>query len=213
MMDNNMTFEEQDVMEETPKGKRRLVLLVVGGVLLAGILVAAAFVGGQMLGGKKNVVMGSGGPNMIGFNGPGGATRQLALDIKPAPELPQTQPDVRGLYQSRSDNTLKVGTGNIEMMMQKGQDGQMQSSAKFDGPVLEVVVTGDTEIYHDVTQSLLAGPDVVPADDDGTVHVQQVVEQVDSLDDIGKDAHITVWGEKSGDRIIAHTLVYRNFGN
>jgi len=211
-MDNNMTFEEQDVMEETPKGKRRLVLPVVGGVLLAGILVAAAFVGGQMLGGKKNVVMGGGGPNMIGFNGPGGATRQLALDIKPAPELPQTQPDVQGIFQSRRDNTLKVGTGDIQMMMKKGADGQMESSASFNGPVLEILVTGETEIYDDVTDMPLPGPDVA-ADNDSTLHVEQKVELVDGLDDIGKDAEITVWGEKSGDRVIAHTLVYRNFGN
>jgi hypothetical protein len=211
-MDNNMTIEERDMMEDTPKGNRRLVLLIVGGLALAAVLGAAAFVGGQMLGGKKSPVTGGGGPNMVVQSGPGGETRQLGLDIKPAPELPQTQPDLQGIYQSRSDNTLKVGTGNIEMMMKKGEDGQMQSSAKFDGLVLEVVVTGETEIYHDLTQNMLAGPDV-PADENGTVHIQQVVEQVDGLDDLGKDAEITVWGEKSGDRVIAHVLVYRNFGN
>src|SRR6266508_5720833 len=53
-MDNNETFEEQDVMEESPKGNRRPVLLFFGGILLVGVLLVAAFVGAQTL--NKNKV-------------------------------------------------------------------------------------------------------------------------------------------------------------
>jgi hypothetical protein len=52
-MGNDGTFEEQDVMEKSPKG-RRPVRLIFGGVLLAGALVMAALVGGQMLSGNKH---------------------------------------------------------------------------------------------------------------------------------------------------------------
>ena len=215
-MDNNVMFEEQDVMEEAPKGKRRMVLIIVGVVVLAAVLGGAAFVGGQMLSGQKNQAQTGTGGNGLGLmiqggpGGPGGG-RQVQLDMKPAQELPQLEPDVQGIYQSRSDNTLKVGTGRVTMGIQVGQDGKPQTSASFDGPVVEVVVTGDTEIYHDVTEMPLPDADI-PADDDGVMHMQQVVELADGLDDISKDAHITVWGEKSGDRVIAHVLVYRNLG-
>jgi hypothetical protein len=37
--------------------------------------------------------------------------------------------------------------------------------------------------------------------------IQQVVEP-GSLDDIGESSLITVWGKKTGDRIIADVLVY-----
>jgi Pectinacetylesterase len=53
-MGNDEKFEEQDVMEKSPKDNRRPVLLIFGGVLLAGVLVVAALVGVQMLNGSKS---------------------------------------------------------------------------------------------------------------------------------------------------------------
>ena len=53
-MGNHETFEEQDGMKESPKGNRRPVLLIFGGVLFVGMLVLAALAGGQMLSGNKS---------------------------------------------------------------------------------------------------------------------------------------------------------------
>jgi len=202
-MDDKVVIEGQGGMDETPRGNRRLGRVIIGGVVVVAMLVAAAFVGGQMLNGT-----GARGGLMQLMGGMGGG-REISLEMKPAKELPPTQPDVFGLYQSRSDNALKVGTGKVEVRRQAPQNGQGEPgpiSASFDGPILEVVVTGSTKIYHDVTEVPAPGPDV----SSGTVQVQQVVEQVDSLDGIEKNAGIAVWGEKTGDRIVATVLVYRN---
>lgn len=53
-MGNDETFEEQDMMEESPKGNRHPVMPIFGGVLLVGVLLVAAFVGRQMLSGNKS---------------------------------------------------------------------------------------------------------------------------------------------------------------
>jgi hypothetical protein len=204
---------EDDVEVQAKPQRRRLVPLLIGGVLLLGLLAGGAFMAGRLLTGNTQSGGSGGGNNMMIAQGPGGgAAQQLQLNIRPAVELPQTEPEVRGLFQSRSDNSLMIGTGNIEMMFTVDQSGKPESSAKFDGPMLEVVVTGETLIYEDTTERLLGGPDI-PADSDGEVMIQQIVTLVDSLEGILKDAEVTVWGERSGDRVIAHTLVYRNFGS
>jgi hypothetical protein len=41
----------------------------------------------------------------------------------------------------------------------------------------------------------------------GSPTIQQVV-QPGTLDDLGQDSMITVWGQKTGNRIIADVLVY-----
>jgi hypothetical protein len=70
------------------------------------------------------------------------------------------------------------------------------------GIKVEIVVTGGTMIYKDVTQ--------FPAPLNGEIHnVQQAAEE-GTLDDLNTDTFITVWGRRSGDRIIADALFYSN---
>ena len=79
---------------------------------------------------------------MAGDNGSGQVF--VNLDIKPAPELPNTSPEVAGLYVRRADNSIFVGTGEIEVMMETDETGKVNTSTDFSGPVLEVVVTRET---------------------------------------------------------------------
>ncbi len=106
------------------------------------------------------------------------------LDIQPAKELPQTAADLRGLFDHRQDNSIFVGTEKFA-----------------NGPIVEVVATTQTIIYCDVTSKQFIGR---PPQGQ---KIQQVVEP-GSLDEIGQDSAITVWGRKTGDRFIADVLVY-----
>ncbi len=120
------------------------------------------------------------------FNGQGLAGRSSngRLDIQPAEELPLASADVGGMFDHRQDNSIFVSTGKITT-----------------GPTVEVVVTSQTTIYYDVTFRQFTGR---PPQGQ---KIQQVVEP-GSLDGIGQDSAILVWGRKTGDRFIADVLVY-----
>ena len=122
-------------------------------------------------------------------------------DILPAEELPQTPADVRGLFDRRENNSIFVGTGQITLMVQSDQNGNVESSSNATGPTVELVVTNDTIVYHDTTLEQYNGQP--PAGE----KIQQVLEP-GSLDDVGENSTITVWGKKTGDRVIADVLVY-----
>jgi len=157
---------------------------------LAILLVSiAAFIGGRMLNGNIS----SGGLN--------GAGVSISLnDITPAPELPVTQADVTGTFVERNDKTIVVqavtfgmGVGGVS------NDSPMDENS---GIKVEVVVTGETRIYKDVTQ--------FPEPVNGEIHnIQQAAEE-GTLDDLTTDTFITVWGRHSGDRVIADVLFYSN---
>ena len=162
-------------------------ILLALAMILIGI---AAFVGGRMLNGKVgNVRLGE----------PGAGRVSISLnDITPAPELPNTKADVSGSFVERKDNTIVVqavsfgtGVGGVS------GDSPLDENS---GVRVEVVVTGETEIYRDITQ--------LPAPVNGEIHnVQQAAEE-GSLDDLNSQTFITVWGRRSGDRIVANVLFY-----
>jgi hypothetical protein len=182
------------------------VLLIGGGVALVAVLAGAAFVAGRLLNGQPLAIGGDGGPNMIvNTGGPGGGAVSVKLNIEPAKELPQTPPDTRGLFDHRADSSIFVGTGQVQMMVQKKPDGTLDMSAKHDGPVIEVVVTHDTVVYSDITMKDAGA--LPPGQQSGEVKKQQVLEP-GSIDQIAEYSQVTVWGERRGDRIIAQTLVY-----
>lgn len=213
-----MQEETQQKPEQNPdplqsRPERSPVRWIIGGLVLVALLAGAAFTGARLLGSPDNQASPGSGPNMVfSAEGPGGGDmQQISLNLVPAPELPQTDAEVQGILQSREDNSLMVGTGNIQMMVSVWE-GETNLEPSFDGPVLEVVVTGETEIYQDVTEQLLGQPDVADRSEDGTITIEQRVELRDTLDDIDANAEVTVWGERSGDRVIARVLVFRNFG-
>jgi hypothetical protein len=170
-------------------------------MVLVALLAGAAFVGGRLLNTQSLAPGAGGGPVMVTSKDGGGERMTVKLDMEPAQELPQTPAEVKGLYQRKQDSSIFVGTGQVKMMVQKSQDGAITTSADFDGPLVEIVTTHDTIIYQDVTMKQFNGPP--PAGQT----MRQVVEP-GSLDDIGDNSMIVVWGERRGDRVVATTLVY-----
>jgi hypothetical protein len=158
-------------------------------IFLIGI---AAFVAGRMLNGTVGIV---------GLGGPNGGRVSISLDdITPAPELPDTKADTTGMFVERKDNTIVVQAVSFG----SGVGGVSGDSAldENSGIRVEIVVTGETMIYKDVTQ--------FPAPVNGEIHnVQQAAEE-GTLEDLNSQTFVTVWGRRSGDRIIADTLFYSN---
>jgi hypothetical protein len=70
------------------------------------------------------------------------------------------------------------------------------------GIKVEVVVTSATRIYKDVTE--------FPAPVNGEIHNVQQAAAEGTLDDLNTQTFLSVWGRRSGDRIIADVLFYTN---
>jgi len=168
---------------------KKLYMLLGAAVLLIGI---AAFVAGRLLNGQVGIVQ---------LGGPDGGRVSISLnDITPAPELPVTQADITGLFVERKDNTVVVQAVTFDMGV-----GGISGDAPMDensGIRVEIVITGATAIYKDATE--------FPEPVNGEIHnVQQAVAD-GTLDDLNSDCFLTVWGRRSGDRIVADVLLYSN---
>ncbi len=176
--------------------------IIAGAVLFLIVLLGgAAYVGGQLLSTQgKQEAAGSGSQLRLSTNG---GNQSYGIKIKPAPELEALGAPLykSSVFVRRSDNSIFVGTGMVKMMATKGQDGNVSASTQYDGPVVEVVVTHDTKIYRDVTMKQFNGQ---PA---GEMELQQVIEP-GTLDEIGENSMVQVWGTQNGDRATANVLVY-----
>src|SRR5205085_4638174 len=96
------------------------------------VLAGAAFVAGRLLNGQSVSEIVGGPGLMLQTKGPGGAI-SVKLDIEPAKELPPTPPDTRGIFDHRSDSSVFIGTGSVQMMVQTKPDGTVAMSSKHDG--------------------------------------------------------------------------------
>lgn len=181
---------------------RRLIIVLSLIVVVVGV---AAFLGGRLLNGKV-------GPLGLGGLLPGkGGMVSISVQITPAKELPTTKPETTGLFVDRKDNSIVVasvsmkgGGGGIVVQSGSGDSGPSVSGGpSSDGPKVEVVVTNATTIYLDTTKP----PE--PSTSGDTQVVQQTVSK-GSLDDLTTQSFVTVWGRKSGDRIIAEVLFISN---
>jgi hypothetical protein len=161
--------------------QNKKVVLVVGVSLL--LLGVATFIGGALLTRRMN-------PLALG-------EEDMMSIIVPAPELPASPPEVTGVFLERQDNNLVVETRSLAASELTNSTTRNQN-----GPQVEVVITGETMIYHETTQP--AEPFSVE-----NQSVQQTVEQA-TLDDLDPQSMITVWGRKSGDRVVAEVLMYSN---
>lgn len=184
------------------QNKKSMIILV----LLVLVVGAAAFVGGRMLNGGVNPL------GLLGMPMGGGGLMSVSISLKPAPELPTTEPEVLGLFAERQDNTLfvqtfsmdKGGGGVVISNSADGGGGEAVAGSPVDtnsGPKVEVVITNDTVIYRETTE--ISGP---PS---GNETVQQTVEE-STLDQLTTQSFVTVWGRKSADRVIADVLFYSN---
>lgn len=189
-------METQETPTPTP---RKSVMPYIIGVGVVVLLAAAAFMAVRYFVQPRNATFSDSGGPMLSMQGPGGGeAKTFKLDMKPAEELPTTDPDVRGLFVERKDNSIFIGTGNVTMMVKSNQGEQPQVDANFSGPKVEVVIAADTVVYKDTTKLDEENPGA---------EVQQTVEP-SSIDDITQQSSITVWGRKAGDRIIADVVVF-----
>ena len=178
---------------------KKLILIMGVLVLLVGV---AAFIGGRMLNQKV-------GPMGLGGLMGGGDVMSVSINIVPAPELPKTRPEVIGLFVERQDKTIIVSSiplkagGEGVVVESGGGDAVAGSPADMNsGPKVEIVITNETTIYRETTE--LSGR---PSGENETI--QQTVEE-STLDDLNSQSMVSVWGRKSGDRIIAEVLFYSN---
>jgi hypothetical protein len=184
--------------EQTMQNKR--VILVMGVLIL--MVGAAAFVGGRMLNGNVNPL------GLLGLRG-NGKMISVMINVIPAEELPKTPPEIMGQFVERKDNTilvqslsLKSGAGGV--VVEKG-GGEAIAGSRVEpdsGPKVEIVITNETVIYRETTEIGKPNPGEKQT-------VQQTVEE-STLEGLTSDSMVTVWGRKSGDRIIADVLFYSN---
>jgi hypothetical protein len=191
-------------MEPTSASSKSKTPLLIGlGLILVVALAGAAFLAGrffnqpaastgpQGLGGPGGVVGGAGGP------GADAGPISVEVQVTPAPELPKLSPEVTGLFVSREDNRLFIGTGQITAGV--GGPGEAPQSS-YDGPQVEVVVTQDTKVYRETTQPPDPGQP-------STGVIQQTVAP-GSVEELTSNTTVVVWGRRTGDRVIADVLVY-----
>ncbi len=181
---------------------KKMILILSILVIVVGV---AAFIGGRMFNQKA-------GP--LGFGMPmGNGGMSVSVQITPAPELPTREPDGIGSFIERNDNSIvlatvsmKAGSGGVVLKIEEGSEDAETglSGPPKDGPQVEVVITSDTVIYLETTQP----PSQPPASGENVVLQQTVAEG--SLDDLTPQSFVTVWGRKSGDRIIAEVLFISN---
>jgi hypothetical protein len=188
---------------------RRGILIVVGAVALALLLGGAAFVGVRMLDASARGGSDAGGAGRVMeiVSNDGSGPVSLRIRVEPAPELPDRPAEASGVFAGRQDSRILVGTGAIELDVEvNGDTGERTVNLSHRGPEVEVVVVHDTLIYRDETEMPLGG---LGADKSGEHTIQQVIVPVDSLEELGKNTELQVWGELRGGRVVAEVLVYR----
>jgi hypothetical protein len=200
-LEPSQSTPELDV--ETKTGRKKILYLVGGILILALVLGGAAFVAGKYINNNRESTSSDSGMMVMEQGGAGGVgqfTRKIELE--PAEELPDRAPEARGIFVRREDNSLFIGTGNIMIGVkaEKGSEASADISTEYDGPVVEVVVTNETVVYKDETNFGSPG-----SEDEGPI--QQVVTS-GSIDEVDQNTSFSVWGRKVGDRLIAEVLVY-----
>jgi hypothetical protein len=195
---NEFPAVDQPVEAQAQKPRRKL-WMVIGAVALVTLLGGAAYVAGRLISPPDTAQAGNGGPGLY-FSGPGG--KSVSIKETKAKELPQTSPTVVGVMTGRQDNVLSLGTGKISVNTHIKPGAQPTTQASYTGPVVQIVVAHDTQIYKDVT----------PLNPEELFKTGGKVQQVvapGTIDDIGQNTMVQVWGNRQGDRITASVLLYR----
>lgn len=171
-------------------------LVAIIGVVILG---SAAFLGARLLsrqtdskGNFETIPIGG------GEDGMAYSVSESSIDIEHADEIPERQADASGLVSQIKDRSLYVQTGE-NFVVSMSENGEVDSDVENKGPLIEAVVTGDTQIFADTTFD--SG---VPEEMD---NIQQLVEPAD-FSEIQADTMISVWGSKRGDRLIAEVILF-----
>jgi hypothetical protein len=202
-----------EILERVMKQKR-VWMIIVGGLILVAVLAAGAFTAVRLLATPDEAAATSGGGRVIQSVDvqDGGVPVSVQTTILPAPELPDEPTAASGIFVRREDNTIVIGTGNIDVEVDvevNPETGQETTTLipSSDGPEIEVVITHDTMVYLDVTDFSIDGPI-----ESGEREIVQAVRPVATAGEIGENTELQVWGERSGDRVIATIVVYGPLG-
>ena len=172
-------------------------------VILVGVV---AFLGGRLLNGKI-------GPLALGMPLGKGGMVSISIQMTPALELPSTRATLVGSFVERKDNSIIVasapmeaGKGGVVLFANTGggEDGGPSIAGNPpDGPKVEIVISNETTIYLEDTDLGEPNPN------ETNKVVQQTVTE-GSLSDLTSQSFVSVWGRKSGDRVIAEVVLISN---
>jgi len=181
---------------------KRSVWLGIGLTAVLAILVAGAFTVVRLLTAQNNPDVPAGAQVFEDVYDDGsGNPVTVQTVILPAPELPTNEDGVGGVFLRQEDNSYFVGTGSTSVSIQV-ENGETSTAVDHSGPEVEVVVTGDTLFYEDITKVSFE------SSESKEQTVQQEVRQVDPPADFTKGASMMVWGERRGDRIVATVVIF-----
>lgn len=185
---------EIKMTEETIGKKNNRVGLFFGGAFVLLLLLAATFLGGKLMAQNEGGVPLADVAQPITLQDGNVAQSIPAPQMEMAAELPARAPETTGLFVGRTDDTLTIGTGNIMAMISSEPNAVPEFS--YDGIQQNVLVTNKTRLYIDRTEYAF-----------GQTAVQQKLEEVESLDVLTENAILEVWGERSGDQIVAEAIL------
>lgn len=171
-------------------------ILIAGSTLVVVLLLASgAFIAGRLLGSDPAAAGDDGRTIKIG-TGKGPLVEAVWV---PAPECPASEPDVAGAYDHRQDNSLFINETQDGFRISQDDTGSF-SITNTTGSIREVVVTGETAVYVDLTND-----DIDEALSDGKLYQKL---KTGSIEEIGDLSYVRAWGEMRGDRLIASVLIY-----
>jgi len=174
---------------------KRSILIASSILALVLILAGGAFVAGRLLGSGPAAAGEDGQTIKIGM-GEGPLVEAVWV---PAPECPASEPDVAGAYDRRQDNSLFINETEDGFRISQDDTGSF-SITNTTGSIREVVVTGETAVYVDLTNN-----NIDEALLDGKLYQKL---KTGSIEEIGDLSYVRAWGEKRGDRLIASVLIY-----
>lgn len=133
---------------------------------------------------------------------------EVQVAFAAAPELPQRDADLFGLYVQHDADGMTVGTGGISVAVDAEATNDEEPittiSADYDGDEVEVAFTADTQFYLDTTPR----PDITAADiEAGEMTLTRTVT-AGAAAGLGENMTVRVWGHEENGRFIADVVAY-----
>lgn len=135
------------------------------------------------------------------FDDGSGSPVTVQTVILPAEELPQRPSEASGVLARQVDNSYFVGTGSVSVNVNI-VNGVESVAVDHSGPEIEVVTNRDTVFYQDITEVSFE------SDVSKEQTLQQEIVQVDQPESLPQGGSIQVWGQRSGDRVVAELVVF-----